>query len=755
MQFSRSSKTDAAAQDRVKTGDDVDLYALGRALWDKRRRILIPTLVVAALAFVAVNMMTPRYKSEARILLESRENVFLRAEADKATDRSTIDPEAVASQIQVVLSRDLARQVITREHLAENPEFDPLIGGGSVIRSLLGVFGFGRDLLSMSPQERVLDAYYQRLNVFAVEKTRVIVVEFTSANPALAARVADAIAEGFLTVQQSTKQAQTRAASEWLENEIASMRKKVAEAESKIEDYRTKSNLYIGTNNNSLPTQQLTEVNSQISAARAQKADLEARAEQLRQLLRSGRTIDSSDVANSESMRRLVEQRNMLRAQLAEQSSTLLERHPRILELKAQIAELDVQVRREGERLVRAFENDARVAGSRITTLTASLDQVKKMAAQSNEQDLHLRALERESKAQRDLLESYLAKYREASARDNINAAPADARIISHASVPTKPSFPKKLPIVLIAAFAALMLSCVLVLTGELLAPAHGDRSARTEPRLRDDRRRNVADPTPAASEPDLPPPPPGGSRGRRTRFGSLTGRAGSPMPAAAAAVHGQSLGQGAGQEVGQGIEQGHDALTVDEIAAAMQQMAVQQIGDAGRRTTVVGTLRNVGTTFAAVSLARALAREARVALVDLDFNSPNLSVISTDPDAPGIADLARGTASFGDIITADRFSQVHLIGTGAVGADADALAASPILAVTMEALVRTYDHVLIDIGAATERDIARFAPLAPRAVLVAADAAGHDTLAARERLIDAGFTDVTVLLGRPQALAA
>ena len=55
-----------------------------------------------------------------------------------------------------------------------------------------------------------------------------------------------------------------------------------------------------------------------------------------------------------------------------------------------------------------------------------------------------MRALEREAKAQRDLFESYLAKYREASARDSIAAAPADARIISRAVVSNVPYFPKK-----------------------------------------------------------------------------------------------------------------------------------------------------------------------------------------------------------------------------------------------------------------------------------------------------------------------
>lgn len=734
MRF-RKASVKRPAPVRVPLDGDLDISGLGQALWYKKWRILIPTLMAAVLSLVVVNAMTPRYKSEARILLENKENVFLRAEAEKNVERASIDPEAVASQIQLVLSRDLARQVIKSEHLADKPEFDPLVGGVSLSRTILGLFGLGRDPLGMSPEERVFESYYERLNVFAVEKTRVIVVEFSSADAELAARVANAIATGYLSMQQTAKQSQTRAASDWLAHEIASMRTKVADAETKVEEYRAKSNLYVGANNSSLPNQQLSEVNSQISAARAQKADLEARARELRQLLKSGRTIDSSDVANSESMRRLIEQRNVFRAQLAEQSTTLLDQHPRIKELRAQIGEVDAQIRAEGERLARAMDNDAKVAGNRIETLTASLNQVKKLASQSNEQDLQLRALEREGKAQRDLLESYLAKYREASARENINAAPADARVISRASAAIKPTFPKKMPIVLIVSLAMFTIATVFVATGELLSPtmlayAPAEVAApRREPAIdlssrkarRAAAKAKKAQPAVAAAVPAAAPP--------------VTAPATAPLSRLARAMRGGAAAPA--------------ARSIDDIAAEMK-----AAGDEGRRATVVGTMRNVGTTFAAISLARALARDSRVCLVDFDFNSPNLSVISTDPDAPGIADLARGTASFGDIITADQFSSVHLIAAGDVGADAQALAASPILAVTMEALVRAYDHVLIDVGAATQIEPERFAPLAPRAVLVAADA-GKSTAQMRDQLLAAGFDDVSLVIGGAGAAAA
>ena len=157
------------------------MRGLGRLLWLRKGRILGVTLIFAVAAFVVVNLITPQFRSEARLLLESRENVFLRADADKNSDRSAMDAEAVTSQTQLVLSRELARDVIAKEKLADKNEFNPV---SSVLRTILGLFGLARDPGSMTREERTLEAYYERLNVYAIEKSRVIAIDFTSADPA-------------------------------------------------------------------------------------------------------------------------------------------------------------------------------------------------------------------------------------------------------------------------------------------------------------------------------------------------------------------------------------------------------------------------------------------------------------------------------------------------------------------------------------------------------------------------------------------
>jgi len=693
----------------IGAAGDIDLGALRRALWRRKFLILGLTLLIAAIAFAGVNYVTPRYKSEARVLLEMRENIFLRPDAEKTAERTTtVDQEAVTSQVQLILSRDLAREVIKKLNLAQRPEFDPVLAGPSLIRTVRSLVGIIKDPADMTPEERVFKSYYDRLSAFQVEKSRVIAVEFESQDPDLAALAANTIAEVYLRFQQAAKQEQTRAASAWLAGEIERLRAGVAQAEARVEQYRAKTNLFIGNNNTTLSNQQLGDFNAQLAAARAQKADAESKAKLIREALKSGTPIEFSDITNSELMRRLSEQRVTLRAQLAEQSSTLLDQHPRIKELRAQIADLERQMRGEADRLARSLENDARVASGKVEELSSMLDQLKRQAASTNEQDVQLRALERDAKSQRDLLESYLAKYREASARDSIGAAAPDARIISAATVSNTPSWPKKVPIILVAALAMFTLSSAFVVTGELLRtlPMQGSSGIPAP----------VAARAPVRSEP--------------VQASDVI----SPARAAAA------LRMAAAPRASSANTESIEALARELIDA----------GEGGRRVTVIGALRNMGTTRTAIALARSLAGRSRVVLVELAVASRNLSAIANDPSSPGLAELVEGVAGFGDIITRDRHSRAHLIMAGRAAIEPAVLVSSQLLSIAIEALGRSYDHVIIDAGVVERELLDRFAMFAPRAVLVAPDSDGPVTVEARERLLQSGFANVNVIVTAP-----
>jgi polysaccharide biosynthesis transport protein len=787
---------------------DFDLASLGATLWRKRYSILRPTIVVALLTFGVVLMIPPKYQSEARVLLVGRDNVYLRPDVDKdIVDRGVPDQEAVTSAAQLILSRDLASEVIAKLKLNELQEFDPAVGHISLTRRILGFVGVIRNPLAMTPEERVLDAYYDRLTVFPVEKSRVIVIDFLSENPDLAARVANAIADAYLKRQQEAKQDQARSAGAWLSNEIEGLRRKVAEADAKVEAFRAKSNLLVGPNNTTLSVQQLGDLNTQLATARAQKADAEAKAKLIRDMLKSGEPIESSEILNSELIRRLSEQRVTLRAQLAEQSSSLLGNHPRIKELRAQIGDLDQQIKKEAETMARSFENDAKLADARVTSQLVTFNQLKKQAETSNEDDVQLRALERDAKSQRDLLESYLGKYREASARGTLDSAPSEARIISRATPSSVPSYPKKLPTVVIASLATFMLMCGLVVTRAMLETP----GAKSSDRAVDDAATPVA-PQPARSfartsravaqaepevhadvdrdlQPELPFSPPIAPAARASwrpqaeappriarsevqtpqdegvekprEKSSLTSRlravmrrkeehalapVAAPLAAAAPVTAAASLPKQSSPAPSPPPELiGVPVSAIEDFAHNLHAAGVD-----GSQIAVFGTAPALDTDGIAIRFARALARDARVVLVALGAGDAAVRDISTDRGAPGLASLAAGQASFGAIITRDVASNLNLIAAGR-NASRGSLLAAPAIMRTFEALIQAYPHLVIDGGALGglegREEIETIARIATHALLLAETAAGFVTVQARDRLLAAGFDNVTILV--------
>jgi succinoglycan biosynthesis transport protein ExoP len=700
---------------------ELDFLAIGQAIARKRHWIIAPTMLALVISIAALNMITPRYKSEVRILIDGRENVFLRPNGERNDERNSLDAEAVTSQVQLLLSRDLARDVIKKNKLAELPEFDPVLRGFSPLKSLLALIGIGRDPLTLTPEERVLDAYYERFTAYAVDKSRVVVVEFQSRDPDLAAQVANSIADGYLVLQQGARREQARSAGQWLAGEIENLRKKVADAESRVEDFRSKSSLFVGTNNTTLSNQQMGELNTQLNNARALKSDAESKARLIREMLQTGRPIEASEVLNSELIRRLSEQRVTLRAQLAEQSSTLLDNHPRIKELKAQLNDLDRQIRDEASKVSRSLDNDARIAGGRVENLSASLDQLKKQASSANGQDVQLRAFEREAKAQRDLLESYLAKYREATTRENIEAAPADGRIISRASVSNTPAYPKKLPIVLIATLATLMLSTGLIVTGELLRMTIPRAAAAFVPILAPAREPVM---TSAFAAPAEPKP--------------FTNKPSVNEPSVKKPFFEESSAEFVATPL---------APEIESEFSEVEQLAEELIaaGAAARKVTVLGTASSQSITLTALTIARLIAQKARVIVVDLAGTSPSVSAVSVDPNAPGLVELMQGEASFTQIITKDRLSRVQLVSSGRPGSDRTLLQ-SPRLGLAIDALLKVYDHVLLDAGGASDLPAELLTSEARAVVVPDASMASDARKLMCDELTAVGFSEVTML---------
>jgi uncharacterized protein involved in exopolysaccharide biosynthesis/Mrp family chromosome partitioning ATPase len=726
---------------------EIDLGALGRALWRKRWRIVVPVVVVAVLAIFIVARMTPEYRSEARVLIVNSENVYTSpgiANPGVTRTEQPLGDQEIASQVQLVLSRDLATRVIAKLGLGKLTEFDPLAHGMSLPTRALVLFGLRRDPRRMSAEERVLAHYYANRDVFQVGHSNVISINFESKNSELAARVANGIAEGFLALQQSAKQSTTRSASTWLAGEIDHLRTRVADAARKVADFRSKSDLFIGSNNAPISTQQLGELNSELARARGDEASANAKAAQIRAAVASGNLAASLDIANSELMRALVQQHALMSAAIARARLTYGPQHPELREMNAQLAGLDRQIRDEAVKLAQAYEAEGKVAAGRVASLQNEIADQQKVAANAGQQDIELQALERDATAERNLLDQYLARYRDAIARENLAALPPDARIISQAVATSTPYFPKPVPIVVIATLAALMIAAGVVTAGELMRrppPAEPDGTEDTQPVPLAARVRTAAPPAPEGesmrAEPEKPVPPP---------------QPMVPVPPVSdgLAVFGRLHDPAPGRRATAVDIEAADAAVVGQLA---DKLAASGRGEEAMDILLVGASGGADAGEVGLSLARALAGAGRkVVVVDAAGQSAALAAAAPKDTQAGLGELLGGSASFGQTIHRDVASPAHLVPHGS--GEALKAASWPRLETVFDALGLTYDFVLVA-GPTVDGEaaLARLAKRCRAAILVAAGVATSPaTQAAYQRLLAEGLDDIVVLLTQAAA---
>ena len=434
--------------------DDIDIMALWRAVMDRKKTLLAAALGVGAVTFFGLTLVTPQYTSTTRLIIENDQSIYDRPTAQQGQSNDVVallDKEAVNSQVHVLRSVDLAGEVVKKLRLNRSPEFNSSLKAGGFLSSLIG----GKD---GSENERVLRAFSKQLTVYPIKESRIIAVDMTSEDPKLAADAANALAEGYLEWQRGRQATQTKDETESLRLQLEDLKKQVEAADFKLEKFRSETGLYSGQNNTTLSQQQLSEVNSQLSIAKAQRSEAVARSRQIREMLSNG-TVDSApDVLRSQLIQRLLEQRVQVQRRISELSATLLPQHPQMRQVISERAGITRQINAEVRKIVRGLENEARIAGAREASLRESLDQVRGQASKTGNDQVRVTLLEREARSKRTLYDAMLRKFDEASSASASRNLPVYARIVEKARVTSIPSFPQKLPMSIFAMAATLLL---------------------------------------------------------------------------------------------------------------------------------------------------------------------------------------------------------------------------------------------------------------------------------------------------------
>ncbi|TXR48950.1 GumC family protein [Phyllobacterium endophyticum] len=703
---------------------DIDIGALFASLWRNKLRILVGSLILAALAFLLLSLVAPKYRAETRILIETGESVFTRPANQQADDRPVLDQEGIKSQVELIGSSDLLKRVIARLDLAKNPE---LSAGAepSALSRLFGAVGIGKNPDEDARDDYILQSVRDRLLVYNVAASRVIVIQFSSKDAALSASIANAIADEYVATQQLAKSRSNTDAAGWLQPEIADLSKRVKEAEAKVAAYRSSSDLLIGQNNAVLATQQLSELSSELSRVRANRAASEASAESVRAALAKGAPVETLPaVMASPLIQRLRERQVQLNNDIADLSASLLSGHPRIRALRSQLADLNNQIRLEARKVLGSLENEAETARLRESQLTSSLNELKAQASKAGEEEVELRALEREATAQRQLLESYLTRYREASSRTDRGYLPADARIFSRADRPIEPYFPKKIPMTVAAFVASLLLLSIVTLlralfSGQALRPAYPQPA--TEAML------SQGAAAPAPIDPAAEP--------ARTETENTPSLAASIPAAFEEEILSKDKVPSAEFDAPAADLPATDAPIADHSGIA--NVAARLMASGAARAVVVSPEGDEASALT-ILLVRELAdRGVRVILVDMTGSGEIGRSMLEDKNLPGITDLLVSEKHFSDVIHPDHYSQAELIPLGNHD-PAKAMQSVGRLPMILNALQSAYDLVVVDAGPATVVELKHLLADGTELILGLVDPDDPDVAATAKAVYDA-----------------
>jgi len=715
---------------------DIDLAGLFAAIWRRRMLVLTSTVCLSAIAFAGASVVSPKYQGEARVIIEERSPDLARRPTDASAASSILDDAGVTSQVALLQSTDLIRQVIKNEHLGDLPEFDPSVG--SFTTKLMVTLGLSKDPMQDSSEDRTVAEFVKKLQVYQVDKSRVIAIQFSSKDPRLANDIPNAMADVYLSLQSGAKLDTTNETAKWLEPEIANLREKVRAAEAKAATYRASSDLLQTGQQSTFSEQQLNDVSQELGRVRGDRATAEARAESVRSALQSGTGYDTlGEVVGSQMIQRLKETQSGIEGQLADLSTQLLEGHPRIKALRAQLTGIRQQIQVETRKILGSLESEARVARLREQQLLQVLSQVKSETASTQGKQVGLNDLEREAAAQRQLLETYLGRYREAISEKDMNATPADARIVSRATMPTEPYYPKVVPITVVAAVAGFVLSSVYILLTELFS-GRAIRPTRYEPESAAD---EYLEPV-VVSAPKAPV--------------VAAAPVAAAKPVAASAPKAASLLCYDEEEDAPEDEEIARLDTPEDMAedAEFSRGAVaRHLIDAQTKVAASVSLSGDEGSAAIVGLVRHMAEMGRrVVLVDMTGSAVPTLLMAERRTLPGITNLLAGAAAFGEIIHADVDSVAHIIPQG----DADprvAMRGVDRLSLVLGALSQAYDCVIVDCGPADPRAVNRIARAGEMDIILSGvDAQPADIERTADAFVEAGFEDMVLMMSTSAA---
>jgi uncharacterized protein involved in exopolysaccharide biosynthesis len=424
------------------------------------RKLLIATTLIGGIAAALYAMTIPQmYVASTDILVDPRSIKTVGTELTPGQLPTDASLAIAESQARLLDSSSVLLKVIHQADLTKDPEFN-----GSFVPT--GIAGFFAQLKSMMKpnttsegqalETRVLYNLYDSLTIGRDAKTFIYSISVKTRSPEKSAEIANLVGSVFQTELDSLQSDAARRNAEELSKRLADMRASVEKAEQATADFRASRDL-VDVDGKLISDNDLTRLNDQLTNQRAETMRLQARVQVLNDAT-TGSVISGTlpEDLRSNTLTALRAQ-FALASQNANGASTQLgPRHPQLIQLQSQKQTVLNDIDAELRRIRASLQVEVQRSAQQERDLSTRLAQLKSQQANSNDDRVKLRELDREASTLRSVYEAFLLRSRETTEQQGITTT--NVRVISEARPPLDPAGSSRKLIViagLIAGFLA------------------------------------------------------------------------------------------------------------------------------------------------------------------------------------------------------------------------------------------------------------------------------------------------------------
>ncbi len=425
---------------RVAPSDDQSIGALVDAAFGILRRrwlIIIAGIILGIAGGFTKTALTPvSYIASTSILLENQSNQ-LATGAQQGARESQVP--MVTNEVQSLRSPALMERVVRELQLQRDPDFNPYLARSAPVQPVTTTNPVASTTAVDTAQIEATKASLMRsLNVESVRASSVIVIKMRASDPVKAARIVDAVAQGYLAEQLDAKLSSTRQASIWLQQQVDQVGTQLKEQSAALQAERAASGLNVA-GGSSLADQQVTSLSSQLSQARAELAARQARAGSRDSLGISG-SDGVSDVMGSGAVQALRAREGEVQRRISELAVRYGPSHPQMQVAREQLNDIRRQIQEEMGRVSRGSVNELQVAQRRVAAIEAELARWTAALGRDTRRASVLQQLQSQVTATEATYQGYVQRLQQITDLEKLQRP--DGRIIVRAQIPGRPASP-------------------------------------------------------------------------------------------------------------------------------------------------------------------------------------------------------------------------------------------------------------------------------------------------------------------------